>query len=116
MLRAGLSACHGLIADCATLARDGDETPAARMLAAQTASKLAAASALTAQAIARLTEAETHQRLADAKIDVTSRHHQPNGSERRSATRNQPAYDAGDWRAYSDDDEESTNNGNAWPD
>jgi len=120
-MRGALAACESLLGDCARVAGDREETSAGQMLAAATAAKLASAAALAASAIARLEEAQTHQRLADAKIDVTrASHTSPRRAERRaSVVRAAPAYDADDWRAYSDDDEdgESTNNlkENEWP-
>jgi hypothetical protein len=112
MIRAEIASCGDLISDCAALARDMNESASARMLAAQTVSKLAAASALAASAIARLADAETHQKLADAKIAVSLR-----PSTRRSARPNisyaVEEYDSTDWRAYRNEDssgQKSTNN------
>jgi hypothetical protein len=68
-LRAELAACQALIAECAGLARDSDHPPTVRSHAAQSAARLATASAQAASAIARLADAETRQRLATAKID-----------------------------------------------
>ncbi|HEY2033265.1 MAG TPA: hypothetical protein VGH02_06220 [Rhizomicrobium sp.] len=99
MLKAGLSACHGMLADCASLAGNADEGANARMLAAQTAAKLAAASALAASAIAKLAEAETHQRLANVKIELALN---PHGTARPRA---EPEYDG-----YRAEAEKSTNN------
>lgn len=121
-LRAALGTCDSLLADCARVAGDKDETSAAQMLAAATAAKLAAASALAATAIARLADAETHQRLASTKIELSllASVHRP--AARRTPRTAVPAYDANDWRAYQDDDdsdsENSTNNHNEneWPD
>jgi hypothetical protein len=112
-MRGALAACESLLGDCARIAHNRDSASFdARMMAAGTAAKLAAASALAAQAIARLEEAQTHRALADAKIDVTraSQHASP----RRTAPPDKPAYDPDDWRNYSDD-EKSTNNPNAGP-
>jgi hypothetical protein len=103
MLRAELSACQGLMADCAGIAGNADESATARMLAAQTAAKLAAASALTASAIARLAEAETHQRLANVKIELSLNPHGGTTHFRR-----EPEYGA-DSRA-NPEPEKSTNN------
>jgi hypothetical protein len=118
-MRGALAACESLLGDCARVAGDRDETSAAQMLAAATAAKLASAAALAASAIARLNEAETHQRLAAAKIELSLRppasHHSATSRRRASSPRATPAYDADDWRAYSDDDEESTNNQGEWP-
>ncbi|HEY5339296.1 MAG TPA: hypothetical protein VIJ85_13900 [Rhizomicrobium sp.] len=69
-LRAGLGECQALIADCAAMMRDADQPPGLRTAAAATAAKLAAASAQTAGAIARLADAETRQRLASAKLNA----------------------------------------------
>jgi hypothetical protein len=114
-MRVALAACESVLGECARIAHNRDSASFdARMMAAGTAAKLAAASALAAQAIARLEEAQTHRALADAKIDVTraSQHASP----RRTAPPDEPAYDPDDWRNYSDDDdEESTNNPNAGP-
>jgi hypothetical protein len=68
-LREDLAACQALIAECAGLARDAEQSPQVRSHAAQSAARLAAASAQAASAIARLADAETRQRLATAKID-----------------------------------------------
>ena len=120
-LRAALGTCDSLLGDCARVAGDKEETSAAQMLAAATAAKLAAASALAASAIARLADAETHQRLASAKIELSLLPSARRHAARRTP-RAAPAYDADDWRAYRDDDdsesENSTNNHNEneWPD
>ena len=100
-VRAALAACESLMADCARVAGDREETSAAQMLAAATASKLAAASAQAACAIARLADAETHQRLADAKIELAQR-----PAPRRIArpvARPDDDYGSNDWRAYRDE-------------
>jgi hypothetical protein len=117
-LRAALGTCDSLLGDCARVAGDKEETSAAQMLAAATAAKLAAASALAASAIARLADAETHQRLATAKIELSLL-----PSTRRPATRPTPraerAYDPpDDWSAYSDDDDSESENStnNRWED
>jgi hypothetical protein len=102
MLRAELSACQGLIADCAGIAGNTNEGATARMLAAQTAARLAAASALAASAIARLADAETRQRLANVKIEMSLN---PHGT---TQFRREPETDAA-WRA-NPESEKSTNN------
>jgi len=112
-MRGALAACDSMLATCARVSVSEDATFGAQMMAVATAAKLASAAALAASAIARLEEAETHRQLAAAKIDVTRA--SQNTSTRRAArrvssTRNAPAYPADDWSAYSDDDEESTNN------
>ncbi len=101
-MRGALAACDSMLGTCARVSVSENATFGAQMMAVATAAKLASAAALAASAIARLEEAETHRQLAAAKIEVT---------------RATPAYDADDWRAYSDDDEESTNNlnENEWP-
>ena len=118
-MRGALAACESLLGDCARVAGDREETSAAQMLAAATAAKLASAAALAASAIARLEEAQTHRDLAAAKIDVTrasqhaSQYARPHPAVRR-ARRDVSHHDVrDDWSAYSDDDEESTNN--PWP-
>lgn len=118
-MRGALAACESVLGECARIAhnRDGASFDA-RMMAAGTAAKLATASALAAQAIARLEEAQTHRELAAAKIELSLRPPATPSSMRRAARRASvaratPAYDADDWRAYSDDEEESTNN--PWP-
>ena len=100
MLRAELSACQGLIGDCAGIAGNTDEGPAARMLAAQTAARLAAASALAASAIARLADAETRHRLANVKIELSLNPH--------GGTRREPEYGAA--HRANPEPEKSTNN------
>lgn len=119
-MRGALAACDSMLGRCASVVGSENASYAAQMMAAATAAKLAAASALAASAIARLEEAQTHRQLAAAKIEVTraSRNASARRATRRtSSTRATPAYDADDWRAYSDDDEESTNNPNEneWP-
>ncbi len=105
-LRATLAACESLLGDCARVASDKDESSAAQMVAAATAAKLASASALAASAIARLADAETHQRLATAKIELSQ-------MPRRFARR-EPAYgDPPDYRAEAGlraESEKSANN------
>lgn len=118
-MRGALAACESLLNDCARVARDREETSAAQMLAAATAAKLASAAALAASAIARLEEAQTHRDLAAAKIDVTraSQHARPRPAARHAASRRDMSHHdvRDDWSAYSDDDEESTNNQGEWP-
>jgi hypothetical protein len=116
-MRGALAACESLLGDCARVAVSDTATFGAQMMAAATAAKLATASALAASAIARLNEAETHRQLAAAKIELSLRPPAPSApnARRASSARTTPAYDASDWRAYSDDDEESTNNQGEWP-
>lgn len=119
-MRGALAACDSMLGTCARVSVSENATFGAQMMAVATAAKLASAAALAASAIARLEEAETHRQLAAAKIEVTraSRNASARRATRRaSSTRATPAYDADDWRAYSDDDEESTNNlnENEWP-
>lgn len=78
------------MADCAGIAGNSDEGAAARMLAAQTAAKLAAASALAASAIARLADAETRQRLANVKIELSLNPHGGCGPKYDDAYRSNP--------------------------
>jgi hypothetical protein len=119
-MRGALAACDSMLATCARVSVSDTATFGARMMAVATGAKLAAASALAASAIARLEEAQTHRQLAAAKIEVTraSRNASARRAERRvSSARNASGYGPDDWRAYSDDDEESTNNPNEneWP-
>jgi len=102
LLRAEVLACQGLMTDCAGISGNTDEGPNARMLAAQTAAKLATASALAASAIAKLAEAETRQRLANVKIELSLN---PHGYSQR---REEPE-DSGD-AGYRTQSEKSTNN------
>jgi hypothetical protein len=116
-MRGALAACDSMLATCARVSVSEDATFGAQMMAVATAAKLAAASALAASAIARLEEAQTHRELAAAKIKLSLRTPASHRAARRtSSTRDAPAYDPNDWRNYSDDDdEESTNNRNEWP-
>ncbi|MGN6515330.1 MAG: hypothetical protein ACTHLR_05765 [Rhizomicrobium sp.] len=115
-MRGALAACDSMLATCARVSVSEAASFDARMMAVATAAKLAAASALAASAIARLEEAQTHRELAATKIRLSLRPPAPNRAARRaSSTRAAPAYDADDWRAYSDEEEESTNNRSEWP-
>jgi hypothetical protein len=115
-MRGALAACDSMLATCARVSVTEDATFGAQMMAVATAAKLASAAALAASAIARLEEAQTHRELAATKIELSLRPPaQSRAARRTSAARATPAYDADDWRAYSDDEEESTNNPNAWP-
>jgi hypothetical protein len=116
-MRGAHAACDSMLATCARVSVSDDATFGAQMMAVAAAAKLASAAALAASAIARLEEAQTHRDLAAAKIDVTraSQHASPRPAARR-ARRDVSHHDVpDDWSAYSDDDEESTNNPNAWP-
>ena len=113
-IRGALAACESLLGDCARLSGSERASFDARMMAAATAAKLASAAALAASAIARLEEAQTHRELAAAKIDVTRAAAGPRPAVRRTR-RDASHHDVpDDWRAYSDDGEESTNN-REWP-
>jgi hypothetical protein len=115
-MRGALAACDSMLATCARVSVSEDATFGAQMMAVATAAKLASAAALAASAIARLEEAQTHRELAATKIELSLRPPAQRRAARRTpAARATPAYDADDWRAYRDDDEESTNNPDAWP-
>jgi hypothetical protein len=107
-LRAELAACPALIAECAGIAGDSDHPPAARSHAAQSAARLATASAQAASAIARIVDAETRQRLATLQIDAALYRPRFRNTARRPPHEGaHDSYRASDWETPPSETEKS---------